>query len=211
MVASSLTAASKLMKGTPKYWQDLDPRNAALLVEFGFDSNQEFDSIQKKVGDALGDVNMLRPLEFTRDTEAIELAWHIRDGLLGIVGEMRPQGTNLIIEDVCFPPAQLANATRDLLGLLAKHGYQASAAGHAAYGNLHFVMIARLSEEASRQQYDGFMRELVEMVVDKYDYWRRQKLRCLCIGAEGMPRWLFGLLHALCRAVSRPGHRTRRR
>ena len=108
---------------------------------------------------------MLQPLEFVRESEAIELAWHIRDGLLGIVGEMRPQGTNLIIEDVCFPPAQLANATRDLLGLLAKHGYEPSAAGHAAYGNLHFVMIARLSEDASRKQYDGFMRDLVALVV----------------------------------------------
>ncbi|MGB2663431.1 MAG: FAD-linked oxidase C-terminal domain-containing protein, partial [Candidatus Acidiferrum sp.] len=87
----------------------------------------------------------------------------------GIVGEMRPQGTNLIIEDVCFPPEQLANATRDLLDLLAKHGYTPSAAGHAAYGNLHFVMIARLSEDASRQQYDSFMRDLVELVVGKYD------------------------------------------
>jgi hypothetical protein len=28
---------------------------------------------------------MLRPLEFIRDAEAIELVWHIRDGLLGIV------------------------------------------------------------------------------------------------------------------------------
>jgi D-lactate dehydrogenase len=123
MVASSLTAASKLMKGTPKYWHDLDPRNAALLVEFGFDSDHEFEAVQKKIGDTLADVKMLRPLEFIRDTEAIELAWHVRDGLLGIVGEMRPQGTNLIIEDVCFPPEQLANATHDLLGLLAKHGY----------------------------------------------------------------------------------------
>jgi FAD linked oxidases, C-terminal domain len=101
---------------------------------------------------------MLQPLEFIREAEAIELAWHVRDGLLGIVGEMRPQGTNLIIEDVCFPPAQLASATRDLLGLLAKHGYEPSAAGHAAYGNLHFVMIAQLNEDASRQRYDGFMR-----------------------------------------------------
>jgi D-lactate dehydrogenase len=39
MVASSLAAASKLMKGAPKYWKDLDPKNAALLVEFGFDSD----------------------------------------------------------------------------------------------------------------------------------------------------------------------------
>src|ERR1700733_5828501 len=169
MVASSLTAASKLMKGTPKYWKDLDPKNAALLVEFGFDSEQELAAIEKRVGDALRDVKMIQPLEFVREAEAIELAWHIRDGLLGIVGEMRPQGTNLIIEDICFPPAQLANATRDLLGLLAKHGYESSAAGHAAYGNLHFVMIAKLSEDTSRKQYDGFMHDLVELVVDKYD------------------------------------------
>src|SRR5271156_815840 len=169
MIASALTASAKLMKGTPKYWNDLDPKNAALLVEFGFDSEEEFEAIKKRVGDALRDVRMLQPLEAIREAEAIELAWHIRDGLLGIVGEMRPQGTNLIIEDVCFPPAQLANATRDLLDLLAKHGYPPSAAGHAAYGNLHFVMIAQLSEDASRQQYDGFMRDLVALVVDKYD------------------------------------------
>ena len=53
--------------------------------------------------------------------------------------------------------------------LLAKHGYEPSAAGHAAYGNLHFVMIAQLSEDASRKQYDAFMHDLVELVVDKYD------------------------------------------
>jgi D-lactate dehydrogenase len=169
LVAPALTAASKLWKGTPQYWKNLDPRNAALLVEFGFDSDQELEEVVKRVGEILHDVKMLQPLEFTHETEAIELAWHVRDGLLGIVGEMRPQGTNLIIEDVCFPPAQLAKATHDLLDLMAKHGYQPGAAGHAAYGNLHFVMIEQMSEDASRQRYDGFMRDLVDMVLDKYD------------------------------------------
>ena len=83
-------------------------------------SEQELAAVEKRVG--ARDVKMLRPLEFVREAEVIELAWHIRDGLLGIAGEIGPQGTNLIIEDVCFPTAQLANATRDLLGLLAKHG-----------------------------------------------------------------------------------------
>jgi FAD/FMN-containing dehydrogenase len=85
-------------------------------------------------------LKMLQPLEFVRETEAIELAWHIRDGLLGIVGEMRPQGTNLIIEDVCFPPAQLANATRDLLGLLAKHGYESAGLQLRLACNFFFVL-----------------------------------------------------------------------
>src|SRR5580692_3992372 len=53
MIASALTAASKLMKGTPKYWKDLDPKNAALLVEFGFDSEQELTAIEMRVEDAL--------------------------------------------------------------------------------------------------------------------------------------------------------------
>ncbi len=112
MVAPALTAAAKVWKGTPQYWKNLDPKNAALLVEFGFDSDQELEAVVSKVGEALRDVKMLQPLEFTREIEAIELAWHVRDGLLGIIGEMRPQGTNLIIEDVCFPPAQLAEATQ---------------------------------------------------------------------------------------------------
>src|ERR1700733_13232393 len=73
MVASSLTAASKLMKGTPRYWKDLDPKNAALLVEFGFDSDQELEAVVNKVGEVLRDVKMLQPLEFTHETEAIEL------------------------------------------------------------------------------------------------------------------------------------------
>ena len=169
MVAPALTAAAKVWKGTPQYWKNLDPKNAALLVEFGFDSDQELEAVVSKVGEALRDVKMLQPLDFTHEIEAIELAWHVRDGLMGIIGGMRPQGTNLIIEDVCFPPAQLAEATQDLLDLLAKHGYQPGAAGHAAYGNLHFVMIEQMSEDASRQRYDGFMRDLVAMVVDKYD------------------------------------------
>ena len=74
MVASAMTAASKLMKGTPKYWKDLDPKNAALLVEFGFDSVPEFEAIQKRVGDALRDVKMLQPLEFIRESK--RLSWH---------------------------------------------------------------------------------------------------------------------------------------
>ena len=42
MVAPALTAAAKVWKGSgTQYWKNLDPKNAALLVEFGFDSDQE--------------------------------------------------------------------------------------------------------------------------------------------------------------------------
>src|SRR5580698_10511246 len=53
LVAPALTAASKLWKGTPEYWKNLDSRNAALLVEFGFDSDQELEAVVNKVGEVL--------------------------------------------------------------------------------------------------------------------------------------------------------------
>jgi ferredoxin len=164
-----LTAAANMMEGTPAYWKNVDEKNSVLLVEFGVDTTEELEDVERKVGAALSGVKLLQPLEFIRETEAVELAWHIRDGLLGFVGVSRPQGTSLVIEDVCFPPHQLAAATHDLTDLLAKYGYQPAAAGHAAYGNLHFTMLTQFSEEESRQRYDGFMRELVELVVEKYD------------------------------------------
>ena len=68
------------------------------------------------------------------------LYWKVRDGLLGIVGKQRPAGTALIIEDVCFPPDRVAEGARDLQDLLTKHGFLPNAAGHAAYGNLHFTL-----------------------------------------------------------------------
>ena len=85
---------------------------------------------------------------------------------MGIIGGMRPQGTNLIIEDVCFPPAQLAKATHDLLDLLAKQRISTGSRGACRLRNLHFVMIEDMSEDASRQRYDGFMCDLVAMVVE---------------------------------------------
>lgn len=169
MVGSMMTAAAKVMEGTPAYWKNVDEKNAVLLVEFGLDTDEELEEIERKVDEALSGVKLLQPLEFVRQAEAVELAWHIRDGLLGFVGVARPQGSSLVIEDVCFPPQQLAAATHDLTSLLAQYGYQPAVAGHAAYGNLHFTMLTQFSEEESRQRYDGFMRELVELVVEKYD------------------------------------------
>ena len=103
------------------------------------------------------------PVEFTSVAEAVELAWHVREGLLGLVGKNRPEGTTLITEDVCFPRDRLAQGAHDLQALLAKHGFMPGIAGHAAHGNLHFTLVARLDEAESRARYSAFMDELVEL------------------------------------------------
>jgi D-lactate dehydrogenase len=169
MLAPALAAAAQAFPGTPAYWRSLDPGAAALLVEFGADSRAALDTAEARVAGLVADANLLHPLEFTHDEEQIELYWRVREGLLGIVGQMRPDGTALVIEDVCFPPARVAEGAQDLQKLLSKHGFMPNTAGHAAYGNLHFTLTPKLADPHDRDRYAAFMADLVTLVIDKYD------------------------------------------
>ncbi len=169
MMAPALTAASQTIENAPTYWRALDPQAAALLVEFGAPSADELNAKEREVLSLTSGIGLLQPVEFTSVAEAIELAWHAREGLLGLVGKSRPPGTIMITEDVCFPPANLAAGARDLLLLQEKHGFVAGVAGHAAHGNLHFLLVAKLDEEEGRARYSAFMDEMVDLVVRKHD------------------------------------------
>ena len=169
MIAPALTAAGEAFPGTPAYWRSLDPKAAALLVEFGAPDEAALAEAQAKVAELVKPLKLLSPLSFTSLTEAVELAWHVREGLLGLVGKQRPPGTMLITEDVCFPPARLAQGAHDLQELLAKHGFNPGVAGHAAHGNLHFTLVARLDEAEGRARYSAFMADVVDLVVTKHD------------------------------------------
>ena len=169
MVAPALTAAGEAFPGTPAYWRSLDPKAAALLVEFGAESPAALEALQAKVAKLVAPLPLLSPLSFTSVTEAVELAWHVREGLLGLVGKQRPAGAMLITEDVCFPRDHLAQGAHDLQALLSKHGFIPGVAGHAAHGNLHFTLVARLDQDEGRARYSAFMTELVDLVVNTHD------------------------------------------
>jgi D-lactate dehydrogenase len=169
MMAPALSAAGEAFEGTPPYWRTLDPKAAALLVEFGAESPAALATLQDEVAALTAPLKLLNPLSFTSVIEAVELAWHVREGLLGLVGKQRPEGTMLITEDVCFPPARLAEGAHDLQVLLAKHGFVPGVAGHAAHGNLHFTLVARLDHEEGRARYSAFMSDVVDLVINKHD------------------------------------------
>jgi D-lactate dehydrogenase len=132
MLAPALAAAAQDFPGTPQSWRSLDPGAAALLVEFGADSPAGLDSAEARATALVAGAKLVHAVEFTRDEEQIELSWKVRDGLLGIVGQRRADGTALIIEDVCFPPDRIADGAQDLQKLLSRHGFLPNAAGHAA-------------------------------------------------------------------------------
>ena len=169
MVAPALTAAGQAFAETPCYWKTLDPKAAALLVEVGAEDSASLEARQQQVLELVSTARLIKPVEFTSVAEAVELAWHVREGLLGLIGKRRPEGSTLITEDVCFPPERLAEGAHDVQELLAKHGFIPGVAGHAAHGNLHFTLVADFGDAAGRSRYADFMTELVDLVVSKHD------------------------------------------
>ncbi|HET7177359.1 MAG TPA: FAD-binding and (Fe-S)-binding domain-containing protein [Solirubrobacterales bacterium] len=169
MVAPALITAAWNMVGAPEEWKELPPESAVLLVELAGADGAELDDGVAGVMEILSSHETIRPIEFTREAEEIELAWRVREGLHGLVGRLRLPGTALIVEDVCVPPERIAEGARDLQALLAEHGFLPGVAGHASAGNLHFMLTPDFAKQEDLDRYEAFMSKLVELIVDKYD------------------------------------------
>jgi D-lactate dehydrogenase len=169
MVAPALITAAYNMVGAPEEWKELPPESAVLLVEFGAGSDGELDAQVERANELLAGHETIRPIDFTREAEGIELAWRVREGLHGLVGRLRLPGTALIVEDVCVPPERIAEGARDLQALLGEHGFLPGVAGHASAGNLHFMLTPDFGKQEDLERYEAFMSKLVELIVDKYD------------------------------------------
>jgi D-lactate dehydrogenase len=169
MVAPALMVASQNIAGAPQDWMELPPESAALLVEFGADSETELAELVKGAQAILGSHETIRPPDFTPDPERIGVAWTVREGLHGLIGRLRPPGTSLIIEDVCVPPARIAESARDIQALLGENGFLTGVAGHTSAGNLHFMLTPDFSKQEDLDRYEAFMEKLVDLVIDKYD------------------------------------------
>jgi D-lactate dehydrogenase len=169
MVAPALITAAWNMVGAPQEWKELPPESAVLLVEFGGADEGDLAAQVLRAEAILGSHETIRPIAFTQDLEEIELAWRVREGLHGLIGRVRPEGTALIVEDVCVPPARIAEGAKDLQALLGQYGFLPGVAGHASAGNLHFMLTPDFAKQEDLERYEAFMGGLVELIVDKYD------------------------------------------
>src|SRR4051794_9298375 len=169
MVAPALMVAAQNIAGAPQDWLELPPTSAALLVEFGAETDGELDKLVAGADEILKEHELIKPADFTRDPERIEVSWTVREGLHGLIGRFRAPGTSLIIEDVCVPPERIAESARDIQGLLAEHGFLPGVAGHTSAGNLHFMLTPDFSKQEDTERYEAFMEKLVELILSKYD------------------------------------------
>ena len=153
----------------PAEWADIDDATAALLLEVGGTNEEELEAAIEAAQEVLQDAELLQELRFERDPRIQTGMWTLRNGLFGLIGEHRRQGTALITEDVCFPPADIGEAAAELMELLKGYGYPDAVMGHAPYGNLHFFLTADFSDNEELEKYSRFLDELTALVVDKYD------------------------------------------
>jgi len=169
LVATTLIAAGWNFPGALDAWKELPPESAAVLCEFRAEDEAELAAREAAALRVLEGRPLIERPDFTRDAELTELFWRVREGMHGLVGKIRPEGTALIVEDVCVRPERIAEAARDIQGLLAKHEFLVGVAGHASAGNLHFMLTPEFSKQADRERYETFMADLVELVLGKYD------------------------------------------
>jgi D-lactate dehydrogenase len=156
--------------GMPPALRALGADGAALLVETrGVDAAALAQQVAA-ITEGLNGIATAVPIEFSTDAETIAKYWKVRKGTFPSVGAMRATGSTVIIEDVAFPVARLADATLDLQQLLHAHGYrEAIIFGHALEGNLHFVFTQDFSTEAEVERYAALMDAVATLVVGKYD------------------------------------------
>lgn len=156
--------------GVPECIRSLPENAAALLVETRANKHDILQQQITRILETLSPFESAQPLSFSEEPSVCQAYWNIRKGLFPAVGAMRAIGTTVIIEDVAFDVAQLANAVQDLQDIFKRYHYdEALIFGHALEGNLHFVFTQDFSTPAELERYSGLMDDVASLVTQKYD------------------------------------------
>jgi D-lactate dehydrogenase len=160
--------------GVPDDWADVPAGVAALLVEFRAGDTDAHRRNQQAAAAVREKLPLVAPIasvtnRFIEDAGTINMYWHARQAFMTAVGKARPTGTTLITEDFAVLPSQLADACVALSELQLKHGFAAAVAGHAAYGNLHFLLAFDAARPDEVQRYAAFMEDFCTMTVSRFD------------------------------------------
>lgn len=158
------------MDGMPTIVKTLPEEAAALLIEFQENNIEELEERVNRFLSSTSELDLYNAPVFTNDPVEQAFLWKVRKGLFPAVGAVRASGTTVILEDVAFPVEKLGDAILDLQALFRKYHYHnAIIFGHAKDGNIHFVVTQSFNTTEEITRYDLFMREVITLVVNKYD------------------------------------------
>jgi D-lactate dehydrogenase len=169
MMAPALTAAAEAFPGTPTYWKKLDPKGAALLVEFGAKDEDELTRKGRQVTEALQGVELASTNRVHHDGRSCRARLACPRRPARYCREIAPRrihgdhgGRLLSAGTACRGRARSS-------GAIGKARLPTKRRRSCCAGNLHFTLIAKLDQEEGKARYSAFMKELVELVVKKHD------------------------------------------
>ena len=149
--------------------QDLPEDAGAVLIRTDAKSEKDLTAKNEVLQKVLKYYPLCQEAHFSSDKALTSKYWAMRSGIFPAVGGTREIGTTCLIEDIAFPIEHLAQATLDLQELFVAHNYpDAVIYGHALEGNYHFILNQRFDSPQAIAQYDGMMRAVIDLVVDKY-------------------------------------------
>ncbi|WP_298440329.1 FAD-binding and (Fe-S)-binding domain-containing protein [uncultured Ferrimonas sp.] len=157
-------------KGMPEWLDQLPEGAAILLIECRANDDETLAQYTEQATQAIAHIKTERPVEFTTDAAVYGKYWAMRSGLFPIIGGERPAGSSVIIEDVAFRVEDLAAGAADLTELFHKHNYPEGVIyGHALDGNFHFIITPHFRGQDDINQFDRFMADVADLVINKYD------------------------------------------
>ncbi|HEX4857733.1 MAG TPA: FAD-linked oxidase C-terminal domain-containing protein, partial [Usitatibacteraceae bacterium] len=111
---------------------------ALLLVEFAGDEAAPLAAKLRELGVQMADLGLPDAVVPMTDAAAQRLLWEVRKAGLNIMMSMKGDGKPVsFIEDCCVPLEHLAEYTRRLTEVFARHGTQGTWYAHASVGTLH--------------------------------------------------------------------------
>lgn len=155
--------------GLPAWVATLSDGAAALLIESRAATAAALAAQLSDITALLANFPTEQRVDFSSDAKVYEQLWAIRKGTFPAVGAVRQTGTTVIIEDVTFPLARLAEGVQALQKLFDRYHYhEAIIFGHALEGNLHFVFTQGFADRTQVARYEAFMQEVAKLVAVEF-------------------------------------------
>lgn len=132
-----------LARGNPAFQPVIDAAligepEAILLVEFAGEDHVPLKQQLDHLADLMGALDLPGSVVKMTDARAQKALWEVRKAGLNIMMSMKGDGKPVsFIEDCCVPLEHLAEYTRRLTEVFAKHGTRGTWYAHASVGTLH--------------------------------------------------------------------------
>lgn len=151
-------------QGAPASLAYLQEGQCALLVQLEDIDEAALDLKISYINQILSDFESVNEIVFSKDSQEIEDNWKIRKSILPLCASLRPSGSTVITEDICFDIDNFTAGINDIITLFDIYNFKGSVFGHALAGNVHFIITPNLNDESEAQRFGAFMEAMVDMV-----------------------------------------------